>query len=142
MLNRWKKEKDLASETATESRDRKNVWRLLTLIAVTLAVLVVYRFFLNHRWFLGVMIAYMAIFTVLVFTYVIYNRGFSRRNVTVEMLPDSWSEEQKREFIESGSRRLARSRWMLIPIFAFGFTFAFDAMELFVFPYFKQMFLK
>lgn len=137
MPNPWKK-KNGTEKTSGKTTD--HVLRLLLLIALTVTVLAVYRFFLNHPYFFAVMIAYMVIFTALLLTYVIYNRGFSLRNVTADMLPDSWSEEQREEFLENGKKRMERSRWMLIPIFAFGFTFAFDVLELFVLPFFEKLF--
>ena len=142
MLKRLKKEKDSTETTSGKAKEQTNLLRLLILIALTIAVLVVYRFFLDHRLFLAVMIVYMVIFVAFLVVYLIYNRGFSRRNVTAEMLPDTWSEEQKKEFIEDGRRRLSRSRWMLFPLFALGFTFAYDAIELFVVPYVQNLFFK
>ena len=133
----WKKKNDTAEKSESKT---DNVLRLLLLIALTVTVLAVYRFFLNHPYFFVVMIAYMVIFTALILTYVLYNRGFFHRNVTRDMLPDSWSEAQKDAFLEGGKRRMERSRWMLIPIFAFGLTFAIDVMELFVLPFFKNLF--
>ena len=132
----WKKKG--ASEDKTERTDR--LLRLLFLIGLTATVMAVYRFLLNEPYFLTVMIVYMAIFTAFLLAYVFYNRGFSRRNVTEDQLPDSWSEEQRREYVEDGKRRMDRSRWMLIPILAFGLTLAFDAMELFVLPFFENLF--
>ena len=71
--------------------------------------------------------------------YVVYNRGMSRKGVTKDMLPDDWDDEEKDRFIEDGKKRLEKSKWMLIFIFAFVVVFAFDAMELFVFPMFEGL---
>ena len=117
-----------------ESETKKAVLLLVSLVLCSTAVLCVYRFMMNFENFEYVMYAYWAIEAVLVFSYVIYNRGFSRKNLTLEMLPESWSDEEKSDFIESGKIRLRKSRWMLVPIFAFLFTFAVDVFELFVFP--------
>lgn len=117
-----------------ESETKKAIVLLVSLVLCSTAVLCVYRFMMNFENFEYVMYAYWAIEAVLVFSYVIYNRGFSRKNVTLEMLPESWSDEEKSDFIESGKIRLRKSRWMLVPIFAFLFTFAVDVFELFVFP--------
>ena len=117
-----------------DSETKKAVVLLVSLVLCSAAVLCVYRFMMNFENFEYVMYAYWAIEAVLVFSYVIYNRGFSRKNVTPEMLPESWSDEEKSDFIESGKIRLRKSRWMLVPIFAFLFTFAVDVFELFVFP--------
>ena len=91
-----------------------------------------------YYFFPAVMFSYMAILTVLVLVYIIYNRGFSRKGVTVDMLPDEWSEEKKLEFVENGKVRLERSKWLLVFIISFLFTFIAEALLLFVLPTFKS----
>ena len=116
------------------------VKRLVLLILVTLVVFVFYRVMMNFYYFEIVMISYMVLSVGFMVAYIIYNRAFSRRGVTRDMLPEEWSEEQKSEFIEDGLRRQQKSRPMLIPIFAFIFTFSVDAIELFVLPFFEGLF--
>ncbi len=120
--------------------DAKAIAILLLLILMTLAVFLFYRVMMNFPHFEIVLIAYMVLSVAFVVAYLIYNRGMSRRGVTREMLPEEWSEEQKTEFLEDAIRRRKNSRWMILPIFAFLFTFAMDAMELFVIPFFSEMF--
>ena len=119
----------------------KNILRLLVLIALTLAVYIVYNVFVE-TYFYPIMISYMTITVVAVFSYVIYNRGFSRRGITPEMLPDTMSDEEKTEFIEDGRRRLVRSRPLLMVIFAFAFTFVMDVISLFAIPFFSRFFVR
>lgn len=118
---------------------KKLAVRLMILIVVTMAVFAVYRFSMNYPYFQTIMLVYMALATAVILGYVIYNRGFSRRGVTAQMLPDSWSDEEKERFIADGKRRLDASRWMLYPIFAFLFTFAMEIVELIVIPFFKGL---
>ena len=118
------------------------VKRLILLVLVTMIVCIFYRVMMNFYYFEIVMIAYMLISLGFILAHVIYNRAFSRRGVTREMLPEDWSEEQKTEFIEDSQNRQTKSRWMIIPIFAFVFTFAIDAIELFVLPFFADLFTK
>ncbi|MBE6533470.1 MAG: hypothetical protein E7678_00645 [Ruminococcaceae bacterium] len=91
-----------------------------------------------YYFFPIVMFGYMAALTVLMFIYIIYNRGFSRKGITVDMLPMEWSEERKTEFVESGKIRLRRSKWLLVLIISFLFTFVAEAFALFVLPMFKS----
>lgn len=112
----------------------------IALIITSMAVLVTYRVLMNYSFFNIVMWVSMGIETAFVLTYVIYNRGFSRKGVTKDMLPDDWSEEQKEEFIEDGKRRLHKSRWMIVIIFAFLLTFAVDIIELFLLPTVRSWF--
>ena len=118
---------------------KKLAVRLMILIVVTMAVFAVYRFFMNYPYFQTIMFVYMVLAAAVILGYVIYNRGFSRRGVTAQMLPDSWSDEEKERFIADGKRRLNASRWMLYPIFAFLFTFAMEIVELIVIPFFKGL---
>ena len=107
---------------------------LVSLVLCTVAVCGIYRYMIGSDYFFYVLIAYIVAETVLIAAYIIYNRGFSRKNVTPEMLPADWSDEKKTEFIEDAKKRLHRSRPLLILILAFLFTFAVDIFELVVFP--------
>ena len=111
---------------------KKALVKIAVLVAVTVVVFVIYRFFMQRPEFYIVFGIYAAITAVSVIGYVIYNRGFSRNGITREMLPLEWSEEEKTKFIEDAKIRSERSRWLLIVAFAFLFTFAFDAFDLFV----------
>lgn len=93
-----------------------------------------------YYFFPAVMFGYMAALTVLVLVYIIYNRGFSRKGITVDMLPAEWSEEKKLEFVESGRVRLERSKWLLIFIISLLFTFIAEAFALFVLPMIRGFF--
>ncbi len=117
--------------------DKKINKSLLVLLAIVIISTVIvygtYRVLLNYFYF-GVLVAYMVIGAVFIFAYLIYNRGFSRKGVTRDMLPSEWSEEEKDEFINSGKERLKKSRWMLVIILAFVFTFFIDMVELYLLP--------
>jgi uncharacterized membrane protein len=82
----------------------------------------------------------MVALAVLAFIYIVYNRAFSRKGVTEEMLPPEWDVEKKREFIEDGKRRLAKSKWMLMGIIALIVTFVVEAVTLFLIPLFSGWF--
>lgn len=128
------------NEESGKRPDSRAVGLLILLVVVTMTVFAIYRFLTDFYYFEVVLIVYMVLATAFLLTYVIYNRGFSRKGITPEMLPDTWSEEKKAEFVEDGKRRMQKSKWMLIPIFAFLFTFAFDLIELLVLPFFAQVF--
>ncbi|MBO5845202.1 MAG: hypothetical protein J6Q77_01020 [Clostridia bacterium] len=115
----------------------------LVLFAIVLVssviVYVTYRILID-RFYLSVLIAYMVIETAFILAYMIYNRGFSRKGVTRDMLPPDWSEEKKDEFIRSGEERLKGSRWMLVIILAFLFTFFAEIVELYFLPFVLGLF--
>ena len=131
--------KETVGDEKSQRRLENLLW-VLSAVILGMAVLILYRYFLTRPGFPVVLSADMVIFTLFLLTYVIYNRGFSRRNLTPEMLPDEWSAEEKEAFLESGRERMRKSKWMLVPICAFGFTFAYDMIELYVLPYLRAMF--
>lgn len=84
--------------------------------------------------------AYWLILAVFAIIYVAYNRGFTRKGITVDMLPDSWSYEQKCEYVEDAKRRQEKSKWMLAVIIPFMLTVLFDAVYLFTWPMVQNLF--
>ncbi len=121
------------------AKRKSAIWKLVLLISVTAVIFGFYRYMLTTRFFVYVLAAYLTTLTVLVLVYIIYNRGMSRKNVTPDMLPDSWDYSQKEEYIENGKKRLKKSEWMLMPILGFVFTIAFELLELYVLPYLSAL---
>ena len=121
-----------------------NILRLLCLVAATMAVFFSYRLLLELfvEYSLYILIGYTGVATVLILWYLVYNRGFSRKGVTQEMLPPEWTDEEKAVFIEDGECRLRKSRPLLIACFAFAFTFLVDVFELTVIPVILEFFAK
>ena len=86
-------------------------------------------------------IAYMLIFSITLVIYIIYNRAFTRKNITIEMLPDVWTHQQKIEYLLDGEERLKKSKWLLYIIIPFLVPVGADAFILFVWdPYLSGMF--
>ena len=123
-----------------QKSSKRTLILLGSLIASCIIIYGLYRFLLATLNPEIVIISYMAVSTVVIFWYVLYNRGFSRKGITPEMLPASWDEEKKREFIEDGKYRLVRSKPLLILVIAFIFTFALEAFELFALPFLAEIF--
>ena len=128
---------DLPAKNNKKSSGR--MWLLLLAeITGTVVAFALYR--LAANLFLDfVFWIYAAIATALALTYIIYNRGLSRRGVTIEMLPDTMSAAEKEEFIADAQRRMKRSRWILALLIPFLFTFLFDAVELFLLDGFPRL---
>lgn len=125
--------KKTGTEIAVKGEKKKlNIGTILLVVFNTAVVFGFYRYMLNFRYFEIVLISYMVILAVLVLSYVVYNRGFSRSGVTYEMLPDSMTHKEKTEFIMDAECRKKRSKWMIAFIFPFVFTFAIDAFSWFV----------
>ena len=94
----------------------------------------------------AVMGVYLLVFGGFLVAYIIYNRAFTRKGITEDMLPDSWSAEKKKEYIEDGIRRQEKSKWMLTVMIPFMIPIAADAMYMFLWqgilePIFANTFL-
>ena len=76
----------------------------------------------------------------LLIAYLIYNRGFTRKGVTEEMLPADWSQEKKAEYIEDAKRRASRSKWMISVMLQLLITILLDAVYLFTWPIVQNLF--
>ena len=87
-----------------------------------------------------VYVLYWIAFAVLILAYLIYNRGFSRKGITADMLPVSWSLAQKEAYIAESKSRMARSKWMLSLIIPLLVSIAADAIYLFTWPLIENLF--
>ncbi|MBQ3508244.1 MAG: hypothetical protein IJA91_06825 [Clostridia bacterium] len=106
--------------------------RLWTTVALTFILLFIYYGGIALGWAKAVMIAYFVAFAALIVIYLAYNRAFVNKDVTVDMLPDEWSEEKKHAFVESNRLRAEKSRWMVMIIIPFVIVFMCEALYLFV----------
>lgn len=124
----------IKSEGSGEKKNRRKapIGKILLLLLLTAAVFAFYRYMLRTPYFPYVLVAYMVIFAVLLIGYVVYNRGFSRAGITEEMLPMSMSASEKREFVEDAKKRKEASKWVLLLIFPFVFTFGAEALGWFI----------
>ena len=84
--------------------------------------------------------AYWLILAVFGVIYFAYNRAFSRKKLTHDMLPSEWTYEQKEDFINDGKSRLEKSKWMLSVIIPFMITVLLDAVYLFTWPMVQNLF--
>ena len=125
----------------TLSREAKR--RLVMVLLFTTALLILYYGGMALGFVREVMIVYFVAFGVLLVGYLAYNRGFVNKDITEEDLPDAWTTEKKRAFVEGNRRRAARSRWMLTLIIPFVLVFMAEALYLFVWdPHIKPFFDK
>lgn len=83
---------------------------------------------------MAVSVGFWISFAVLLLIFIIYNRAFTRRKLTVEMLPREWTREQKESYIKDGKDRFEKSKWMLSLIIPLLVPIALDALYLFTLP--------
>ena len=87
-----------------------------------------------------VCIAYWVAFAGFLIAYIVYNRAFTRKGITEDMLPMDWSLKKKREYIDSGKERLEKSKWMMSVIIPLVVTIGVDAIYLFTWPLVQSLF--
>ena len=121
-----------ASELIKRQNKQKNKKYMLLLVANTLVLTSLYMYLVKTQYMMIALWTYLALTVGFSATYIIYNRGFSRKGVTRDMLPDSMTDIEKDEFIADGDRRLARSKWMLTVIFPLVMTFCLDLFVLYI----------
>ena len=140
----------LGGSKSPNSRERKELSPEARQLAVSLAInsiLVMFVYYgamaLNVPLIAQIVtISYMVIFGGFLIAYVAYNRAFSRKNITADMLPDEWTDEQKQDYVNDGKVRAEKSRWMLSVIVPFLVTFIADTLYLFVWTGFLENFFK
>lgn len=79
-------------------------------------------------------VVYWIAFAVFILVFIIYNRAFTRKNLTVDMLPAEWSKEKKESYIADGKNRLEKSKWMISVIIPIAAPIALDLLYNFTLP--------
>ena len=120
-----------------EKKDNRGLLRLLSTLLLSLVLLGFYYFSMSFSFFPFVMFGYMIAEAVLVVVYICYNRAFSWRGVSEDMLPEEWDAEKKSRFLAECKERQRRSQWMLVAIISFLVTFICEALLLFLLPLVK-----
>lgn len=121
-----------ASEVIKRERFKKNRKYMILLVVNTAVLVSIYTYLVKQPYYMVALWAYLALTVGFSSAYIIYNRAFSRKGVTPEMLPDTMSDAEKAEFIADGERRMEKSKWMLTIIFPLVITFLFDTFILYV----------
>ena len=139
-FNRPHKPSD-APKKEISAEAKKRFWLVIIMTIVLFAIYYGSPVFLPELE-LVVMVIYMVAFAGLLISYFIYNRGFVNKDVTEDMLPDTWSQEKKTAFLEGERMRTEKSRWMLVLIIPFAMVFMAEALYLFVWEGWLGNFLK
>ena len=127
-------------EKTPEQKRENRKYGIMTLLN-TLFVYGLYVVLMQTPYFQVALIVYLSVLALFSFGYVFYNRGFTRKNLTVEQLPESWSEEQKHLYLSDAEERVKKSKWCLTVIIPFVLTFLIDLFYLYILdPYFLSLF--
>ena len=121
-----------ASEVIRKQKIEKNKKYMIPLVINTVVLMSLYMYLVKKPYFIVVLWVYLALTVGFSAAYIIYNRAFSRKGVTPDMLPDSMTEEEKLEFIADGERRMEKSKWMLTVIMPLVMTFCLDLFVMYI----------
>lgn len=120
-------------QSVSEAVNAFNWKRALILVLSTVFAMGLYFFLMNiYSLWKIVVIAYVAVASVLIVAYFIINRAFTGSGVTYEMLPDTMSHDEKEEYLADVADREKRSRPLLLVIFPVIITLLVDLFRLFV----------
>ena len=120
-------------QSVSEAVNAFNWKRALILCVSTVFAMGLYFFLMNiYSLWKFVVIAYVAVASVLIVAYFIINRAFTGSGVTYEMLPDTMSHSEKEEYLADVAAREKRSRPLLLVIFPVIITLLVDLFRLFV----------
>ena len=127
-----------ASEIIKKQKKEKNKKYMILLVVNTVVLMSLYMYLVKKPFFMAVLWTYLLATIGFSSAYIIYNRGFSRKGVTPDMLPDSMTDAEKAEFIADGERRMEKSKWMLTVIIPLIMTFCLDLFAMYILePFFN-----
>ena len=107
-------------------------WKWVALLAVnTVVIFGIYCYFVMARNINWIFWLYYGALAAVSLGYILYNRGFSRRGLTLSDLPADWPQEKKEQFLRDRDERLVRSKWMLTLLVPLCITVMFDVIYLF-----------
>lgn len=111
-------------------------WHRAGVLFLSTVVSIALYYTLNNLWG-GVLIPYViglyvAAAGTLILAYFIYNRAFTGRGVTYEMLPDAMSDAEKRKYLADVAERERKSRWIIMVIFPIIIPLMIDMLKIFV----------
>lgn len=110
-------------------------WDRAGILVLSTAAAIGFYYFMNIVYFQYtpyVVGAYVLALAGFIVAYFIYNRAFTGRGVTYEMLPDIMTDAEKKAYLDDVAEREKKSRWMLMVIFPLAITLMIDLFKLFI----------
>ena len=130
-----RREKVLTPQQQLKRQIKALNWRRVVILTLnTIIFFALYRVLVARGYFVPVFTVYGIALLGLTAGYIIYNRALVPSHISREQLPDDWDEAKKDAFFADAERRLERSKWMLTLIFPLCITFAYEVIEVMLFP--------
>lgn len=103
------------------------------LIALSILAIVIFRTAkeLSLTSYIAAIAVYSIITLVAALTYISCNRGLVGVKLSPELLPEEWSAEQKKAFMDDYYQRRERSKKLLIILIPMIATFFFEAIDIY-----------
>ncbi len=115
--------------TLSRAETRRGVLRILLLLSVIVLTALLY-YFTNTLYPYSFLFFYGAAF-LLGIGYILANRCFSRSDATMQNLPPTMSDEEKRIYLDERDTRKKQTAWMLYGLIALLLVIGFDLLYLF-----------
>ncbi len=141
-----KNRKEIPEISVEKAKQNKaNIKTLIILTVISILFAAVYFFITFTELIDGdikiiIMISFLSLLAGFSFAFIFYNKGFTQKKMTAEMLPAEWTDEAKETFLRESKARMKKSKWMLYIIFPLIVTFALDCILLYVVPFFYDVF--
>ena len=140
-----KKKKDFetveAAELIKRERKKKNKKYVLLLIANTIVFMSAYMYLVKTRFMMITLWVYLALTVGFLAAYIIYNRGFPRRDINRDMLSDDLSNAEKDAIIDEVKRKFEKSKWMLTVLIPLIAIYAYEVIDAYVVPKLQSLFI-
>ena len=109
-------------------------WHRAGLLVLATIFAIAFYYYMNIVWyeFTPYVVGAYVVGGELILAYFIYNRAFTGRGVTYEMLPDTMSDAEKKAYLADVAGREKKSRWMLMAAYPLIITLMIDLFKLFV----------
>lgn len=103
------------------------------LLALSILAIVIFRTAkeLSLASYIAAIAVYSIITLVVALTYISCNRGLVGVKLSPELLPEEWSAEQKKAFMDDYYQRRERSKKLLIILIPMIATFFFEAIDIY-----------
>jgi hypothetical protein len=110
------------------------IWLLLLIAIVAMS------YFYTNAIFPYAFLFYYGAAAVLGVGYVAYNRFFMRKGMTPEMLPDTMTPVEKRQYLDAPAVWREKSKWMLFLLIPLILVIGADIVILFLLPTLREVF--
>lgn len=130
-MAKFKIRKKQTPKEILKAEAKKVNWGLIVLTLISICgIFTIYQAALRCE-FEYIVHIYGILAAVLALGFAVLNRGFSRKKLTVDELPENWDAQRKQSFMRKEEKRRKLAKYLLIPLVGIMISFAYDVVYLF-----------